>query len=104
MGPQTQCCAVPGHFFLPTPTLTLYAGMCVRRHREVSKSPRNCSGLFRARKGMMLLLDGSVLGKEHARVGYLTRPSLGSPWTRYSIHGETRPSNRILSLPNALCS
>lgn len=45
--------------------------MCVRRHREVSKSPRNCSGLFRARKGMMLLLEGSMLGEEHAGVSGL---------------------------------
>ena len=42
--------------------------MCVRRHREVSKSPRNCSGLFRARKGMMLLLEGSMLRGEGAGI------------------------------------
>lgn len=56
--------------------------MCVRRHREVSKSPRNCSGLFRARNGMMLLLEGSVLGGEVLRSmgwGLPRDPPLGPP-------------------------
>lgn len=52
----------------------------MRRHKEVSKSPRNCSGLFRARKGMMLLLEGSMLEEEGAGV---SGPGPDCAWVRH---------------------
>lgn len=52
---------------------------------------------------MMLLLEGSVLGKEHTIVDNLARLSLGS-FVDCFIHRETKASNFILSLPNSLWS